>query len=93
MMARAKPKGNRLALYVLAYLVFLYLPVALIPLFSLNNAIQAAFPLKGLAQSSLPKAGPVDRCAASPSPLIRPHRSRFADDPRFTVSISPRLPL
>lgn len=36
-----------LGVYVLAYLVFLYLPVALIPLFSFNNSIQAAFPLQG----------------------------------------------
>ncbi len=36
-----------LGAYVLAYLVFLYLPVALIPLFSFNNSIQAAFPLQG----------------------------------------------
>ncbi len=36
-----------LPLYVGAYIVFLYLPVALIPLFSFNDAIQAAFPLKG----------------------------------------------
>ncbi|WP_189523869.1 MULTISPECIES: ABC transporter permease [unclassified Mesorhizobium] len=40
--------GSRwLGLYVLAYLVFLYLPVLLIPLFSFNNSIQAAFPLQG----------------------------------------------
>lgn len=34
--------------YVGLYLVFLYLPVALLPLFSFNDSIQAAFPLKGL---------------------------------------------
>ncbi|RUW34841.1 MAG: ABC transporter permease [Mesorhizobium sp.] len=39
--------GGWLGLYVLAYLVFLYLPVLLIPLFSFNNSIQAAFPLQG----------------------------------------------
>ncbi len=40
--------GRRwLAVYVFAYLVFLYLPVSLIPLFSFNDSIQAAFPLKG----------------------------------------------
>jgi len=33
--------------YVIAYLVFLYLPVSLIPLFSFNDSIQAAFPLQG----------------------------------------------
>mgnify|MGYP001439557578 CR=1 FL=1 len=36
-----------LAAYFVAYLVFLYLPMALIPLFSFNDAVQAAFPLKG----------------------------------------------
>jgi spermidine/putrescine transport system permease protein len=40
--------GSRgLAAYVAVYLIFLYLPVALIPLFSFNNSIQAAFPLQG----------------------------------------------
>lgn len=40
--------GTRaLAAYVAAYLVFLYLPIALIPLFSFNDSIQAAFPLQG----------------------------------------------
>ena len=36
-----------LGAYVFAYLFFLYLPVSLIPLFSFNDSIQAAFPLKG----------------------------------------------
>ncbi|WP_137156801.1 ABC transporter permease [Rhizobium sp. FKL33] len=39
--------GSLLWLYVAAYLVFLYLPVCLIPLFSFNDAVQASFPLKG----------------------------------------------
>lgn len=39
------PRG--LALYLGAYLVFLYLPMALIPLFSFNAATQASFPLAG----------------------------------------------
>lgn len=44
----AASRGSRgLAAYVAAYLVFLYLPVTLIPLFSFNNSIQAAFPLQG----------------------------------------------
>ena len=41
-------RGGWLAAYVGGYIVFLYLPVALIPLFSFNDSIQAAFPLKGL---------------------------------------------
>nr|WP_316650656.1 ABC transporter permease [uncultured Gellertiella sp.] len=45
--ARSAGSGSLLWAYVMAYLVFLYLPVALIPLFSFNDAIQAAFPLKG----------------------------------------------
>jgi len=40
-------RGGWLSLYVVAYLIFLYLPVALIPLFSFNDSVQAAFPLKG----------------------------------------------
>ncbi|QIA24871.1 ABC transporter permease [Mesorhizobium sp. AA22] len=43
----AKQGGGWLGAYVLAYLVFLYLPILLIPLFSINNSIQAAFPLQG----------------------------------------------
>ena len=45
--APAAGNSRGLAAYVAVYLVFLYLPIALIPLFSFNNAIQAAFPLKG----------------------------------------------
>src|SRR3954471_17152526 len=41
-------KGRWLGVYVLAYLLFLYLPVSLIPLFSFNDSTQAAFPLKGI---------------------------------------------
>ena len=36
-----------LGIYVWAYLFFIYLPIALIPIFSFNDAVQAAFPLKG----------------------------------------------
>jgi spermidine/putrescine transport system permease protein len=39
--------GGWLGGYIVAYLVFLYLPVLLIPLFSFNDSIQAAFPLQG----------------------------------------------
>lgn len=47
MSAAVAGRRSWLGLYVLAYLVFLYLPVALIPLFSFNDSIQAAFPLQG----------------------------------------------
>lgn len=43
----ANAGGRWLCAYVLAYLVFLYLPILLIPLFSFNDSIQAAFPLQG----------------------------------------------
>ncbi|BBE72803.1 ABC transporter permease [Oharaeibacter diazotrophicus] len=46
-MSTAAPAPRWLSGYVAGYLVFLYLPVALIPLFSFNDSIQAAFPLKG----------------------------------------------
>lgn len=36
-----------LVVYVAAYLVFLYLPTLLIPVFSFNDSIAPAFPLKG----------------------------------------------
>lgn len=39
--------GRWLGVYVLVYIVFLYLPVSLIPIFSFNDSIQAAFPLQG----------------------------------------------
>jgi spermidine/putrescine transport system permease protein len=44
---RGKAQGGWLGWYVGLYLLFLYLPVALIPLFSFNDSIQAAFPLQG----------------------------------------------
>ena len=46
-MRRASEGSAPLTAYVVAYLIFLYLPVALIPLFSFNDSIQAAFPLQG----------------------------------------------
>ncbi|MGE0024157.1 MAG: ABC transporter permease [Hyphomicrobium sp.] len=47
-MTRARAdEGSWLKLYVAAYVVFLYLPIAVIPIFSFNNSIQAAFPLSG----------------------------------------------
>ena len=39
--------GTSLRIYVVAYVLFLYLPIAIIPLFSFNNSVQAAFPLSG----------------------------------------------
>ena len=48
----ATHQGSRpLGLYVTGYILFLYLPVALIPLFSFNDAVQAAFPLMGFTLS------------------------------------------
>lgn len=48
-MKNSMHSGNRtwLGVYVGLYLIFLYLPIALIPFFSFNDSIQAAFPLKG----------------------------------------------
>ncbi|PZQ95664.1 MAG: ABC transporter permease [Cereibacter sphaeroides] len=40
-------RSRALPAYVGLYILFLYLPVALIPLFSFNDSVQAAFPLKG----------------------------------------------
>ena len=52
MSAAGPERGSRwLGAYVGAYLVFLYLPIALIPLFSFNDSIQIAFPIKGFTLS------------------------------------------
>ena len=47
MTAARSSNGSWLKIYVVAYVLFLYLPIAIIPLFSFNNSIQAAFPLSG----------------------------------------------
>jgi spermidine/putrescine transport system permease protein len=39
--------GAGLALFAVAYLLFLYVPVLLLPLFSFNDSIFVSFPLKG----------------------------------------------
>ena len=46
---RRRPRGKvrALTVYAVAYLVFLYAPIVMIPLFSLNDSIYVAFPLKG----------------------------------------------
>jgi len=43
----AQPGLDLLALYAVGYLIFLYAPVLLLPLFSFNDSIFVAFPLKG----------------------------------------------
>ena len=47
MIAAFSKNGGWLRMYLVAYVLFLYLPIAIIPLFSFNNSIQAAFPLSG----------------------------------------------
>ncbi len=44
---RRKSGSGLLRSYTVAYLVFIYLPVFLLPLFSFNDAIYVAFPMKG----------------------------------------------
>ena len=39
--------GGGLAVFAVAYLLFLYVPVLLLPIFSFNDSIFTAFPLKG----------------------------------------------
>ncbi|MGL4962421.1 MAG: ABC transporter permease [Inquilinus sp.] len=52
MSAAGPERGSRwLGGYVGVYLVFLYLPIVLIPLFSFNDSIQIAFPIKGFTLS------------------------------------------
>ncbi len=48
MMLRARHEGGGgLAIYALLYLAFLYIPVLLLPLFSLNDSAFISFPLSG----------------------------------------------
>jgi spermidine/putrescine transport system permease protein len=46
-MSAAQSSGKWLRYYTVIYLVFIYLPVALLPVFSFNDAIYVAFPMKG----------------------------------------------
>ena len=46
-MTGSRPRVSGLLLYALAYLAFLYIPVVLLPLFSFNDSLFIAFPLKG----------------------------------------------
>ena len=46
-LSKHERRGRGLTTYALAYLVFLYLPVLLLPLFSFNNSLFIAFPLGG----------------------------------------------
>ena len=41
-------KIRPLAVYAVVYLVFLYVPVLFLPIFSLNDSAIVAFPLKGI---------------------------------------------
>ena len=41
-------RPSTLGLYTLAYIALLYLPVLMIPLFSVNDSIYVSFPMKGL---------------------------------------------
>ncbi len=45
--ARHRQWGGGLAIYAFAYLAFLYIPVLLLPLFSFNDSLFIAFPLRG----------------------------------------------
>lgn len=40
-------KGQGLRIYAIAYLIFLYAPILILPLFAFNNGTIIAFPLKG----------------------------------------------
>ena len=46
-MDNARPKLNGFGVYAIAYLAFLYLPVAVLPVFSFNDSQYVTFPLKG----------------------------------------------
>ena len=41
-------KGSGLRVYALIYLLFLYAPILLLPIFAFNSGTVIAFPLKGV---------------------------------------------
>src|ERR1051326_9353459 len=45
--ASREERHGGLAIYAVAYLAFLYVPVLLLPLFSFNDSVFIAFPLRG----------------------------------------------
>ncbi len=47
-MRQERAGTNWLKTYTIAYLVFIYMPVFLLPLFSFNDGIYVAFPMKGI---------------------------------------------
>ena len=46
-MAASSPRFNSFAIYAVLYLIFLYLPVAVLPIFSFNDSQYIKFPLDG----------------------------------------------
>ena len=42
-------KGTGLRVYAIAYLIFLYAPIALLPIFAFNDSKVIAFPLQGFS--------------------------------------------
>src|SRR5689334_2785487 len=46
-LSKHEQRGGGLAIYAFAYLAFLYIPVLLLPLFSFNDSVFIAFPLRG----------------------------------------------
>ena len=64
----AQPRFDFLALYAVGYLIFLYAPVLLLPLFSFNDSIFVAFPLKGFTlqwYAQMAENGPLQEALVS----------------------------
>lgn len=55
--------GAGLRLYALVYLLFLYAPILLLPVFAFNSGTIIAFPLKGFTTSGSPRCSRTHRCA------------------------------
>jgi ABC-type spermidine/putrescine transport system permease subunit I len=64
----APARFDLIALYAVGYLIFLYGPVLLLPLFSFNDSIYVAFPLKGFTlqwYAQMAENGPLQAALAS----------------------------
>ncbi len=72
-------KGGGFRIYALVYLLFLYAPIILLPLFAFNDATVIAFPLSGFTTELVRRDG--GRPAAASGGQEQPDHRRVGVDP------------
>ena len=65
-------KGSGLRLYAIAYLIFLYAPILLLPIFAFNSGTIIAFPLKGFTTDWFAEMWSLLRPPLLGRPAVRP---------------------